>query len=245
MCRTSLALDCQLCKHPGCTMVCGTAAMEAITSISKATATQFQMQRSTNCSMPLPFPTIGEAARLRHAYNMANTWGYPSVPALQALVRKMGVGMKDIKGWFAEERKAQGHAGNGSTTPIEKPPAVEVRARLPVVARGSRPSASYVPKHKGEYMEDGMKSVVDPLWPEASGSSITLYAYDSKDQEPAKFAILDASALYDNGDVESKDSGFEHASTTEVDIKEHGIGKPEEPRLTARGPNFNELPSPH
>ena len=82
----------------------------------------FQMQRSTNCSMPLPFSTVAEAARLRHAYNMANTRGYPSVPALNALVRQMGVVMKDIKSWFAEERKAQGNAGNGSTTPTERPP---------------------------------------------------------------------------------------------------------------------------
>ena len=125
-------------------MVCGNAAMEAITSISKATATQLQMQQSTNCSMPLPFPTVAEATRLRRVYNMATTQGYPSVPALNALARQMGMEMKDIKGWFAEERKAQGHAGSGSTTSKERAPAVEVRARLPVSTRGARPSASYV-----------------------------------------------------------------------------------------------------
>ena len=41
-------LDCQLCRNLGCTMVCGNAAVEAITSISKARATQFQMQQAAN-----------------------------------------------------------------------------------------------------------------------------------------------------------------------------------------------------
>ena len=48
--RTSSSLDCQLCTRPGCTMLCGNAAMEAITSIAKATSTRFQMQQATNCS---------------------------------------------------------------------------------------------------------------------------------------------------------------------------------------------------
>ena len=67
-------------------MVCGTTAMEAITSNSKATATQFQMQRSRNCSMPPPFPTVSETASLKHANNMASTQGYPTTPALNALM---------------------------------------------------------------------------------------------------------------------------------------------------------------
>ena len=93
---------------------------------------------------------------------MATTQGYPSVPVLNALVRQMGVEMKDIKGWFAEERKAQGHAGSGSTTPKERAPAVEVRARLPVSTRGARPSASYVPSQKEEYVEEEMKLDITP-----------------------------------------------------------------------------------
>ena len=40
-------LGCKLCTHPGCTMVCGSAAMEAITSITKAAASLVQMQLAT------------------------------------------------------------------------------------------------------------------------------------------------------------------------------------------------------
>ena len=85
-------LDCQLCRNPGYTMVCRNAAMEAITSISKARATQFQMQQATNCSRPLRFPTVTEAAKLKSVYDMAahrgrlsvqthgNNWMEPSAP---------------------------------------------------------------------------------------------------------------------------------------------------------------------
>ena len=65
---------------------------------------------------------------------------------------------------------------------------------------------------------------------------MTLYSYDSEDQGPSEFAILDASALYDRVDVESQDSGFEYASTTEIDIKEHCIDQAEEPPLMHRPP---------
>ena len=73
-------LDCQLCRNLGCTMVCGNAAVEAITSISKARATQFQMQQAANCSRPLPLPTVTEVAELKHVYNMAAHRGRLSVP---------------------------------------------------------------------------------------------------------------------------------------------------------------------
>ena len=79
-------------------MVCGNAAVEAITSISKATATQLQMQQATNCSRLLPFPTVKEAAKLKRAYDMAPHRGRPSVPTINALVREMGIEVKDIKG---------------------------------------------------------------------------------------------------------------------------------------------------
>ena len=69
-----------------------------------------------------PIPTVAEATRLKLVHNMATTWGYPSVPALNAFVRQMEVEMKDIKGWFSEERRAQGHAGNRLTTPKERAP---------------------------------------------------------------------------------------------------------------------------
>ena len=150
MCRTSSALDCQLCQLPGCNMVCGTAATEAITAISKATATQFQMQRSINCSMPPPFPTVLESASLKQAYKMASTRSYPTTPALNTLAQQMGVETKDVKSWLAQERKAKGQAvpstatrtGSGSTTPRERSSFVKIRARLPLTTRGSRQSAS-------------------------------------------------------------------------------------------------------
>ena len=93
--------------------------------------------------------------------------------------------------------------------------------------------------------DDTMKTDADPLWPDTSGWNITLYAYDSKNQKPTEFAILDASALYDAGDVESQDSGFQHASATEVDIKEHVIDPIEETRPAARGFSFDEPPPSH
>ena len=55
------------------------------------------MQQATNCSRPLPFPTVSEAAKLKHIYNMAANRGCPSVPALNALVHQSAVEMKDIK----------------------------------------------------------------------------------------------------------------------------------------------------
>ena len=67
MCKTRPSLDCQLCKNPGFTMVCGNAAMEAISAIANSTATQFQMQQATNISKPLPFPTVKETAILQKA----------------------------------------------------------------------------------------------------------------------------------------------------------------------------------
>ena len=153
-------------------MVCGNAAMEAITSITKATATHFQMQQATNFSRPLPFPTVKETARLKRAYNMATPRGRPFASTISSLVRDMRMEVKEIKGWFAEERKAQGHAGHGWATLKEMTPSVEVRARLPVPVRGSCPSASYVPSHKedyteeeeGEYVEEEMKVDVNPPW---------------------------------------------------------------------------------
>ena len=113
MCKTSPTLDCQLCRNLGCTMVCGNAAMEAITSIASATATRFQMQQATNLSRPLPFPTVKETDSLRLAYDMAATRGHPSPTAINALMRETWMGVKEIKGWFSDKRKARGYAGHG------------------------------------------------------------------------------------------------------------------------------------
>ena len=103
-------------------MVCGNAAMEAITSITKAMATQFQMQHATNCSRPLPFPTVKEGASLKRAYDMAPNRGRPSAPTINSLVREMRMEVKEIKGWFTDERKAQGNVGHGWATLKEMTP---------------------------------------------------------------------------------------------------------------------------
>ena len=47
-----------------------------------------------------------------------------------------------------------------------------------------------------------MKLGVNPHWSEPLRDSVTLYSYNSEDQGPSEFAILDAFALYDSGDVE-------------------------------------------
>ena len=57
---------------------------------------------------------------------------------------------------------------------------------------------------------------------------MTLYSYDGEDKEPSDFAILDASSLFDGVNIESQDSGFEYASVTEIDIKEHCIDQAED-----------------
>ena len=165
-------------------MVCGSAAMEAITSIAKTTATRFQMQQAKNLSGPLPLPTVKETASLKMAYNMAITRGRPSPPAINALMRETGMGMKDIKGWFSDERKARGHAGQGWAPTKETTPSVEVRARIPAPARRPVPSASYAPSHmqeyieedEGEYSEEEMKVEVNPPGFEPPRDSVTLYA---------------------------------------------------------------------
>ena len=134
-------------------------------------------------------------------YNNALSRGRPSGAALTDLVRQTGVDMKDVKAWFTEQRKSQGHAGNGWNAPTERAPTIEVRARLPVSARGMRPLAPYAPSQKGEYVEEEMELAIVPPWSEPPKGSITLYSYT-----PEEIEILDTSSLYDSGDMGSPDS---------------------------------------
>ena len=105
------------------------------------------------------------------------------------MVHEMEMEMRDIKGWFADERKAQGRAGHGWATPKEPSPSVEVRARLLVPTRGARPSASFVPsqeeeyaeEEEGEYVEEDIKVDVNPPWSEPPRDSVTLYSYSTED----------------------------------------------------------------
>ena len=93
--------------------------------------------------------------------------------------------------------------------------------------------------------EDPIKTDTNPLWSTTPKANITLYSYDSESHDPPEFAILDASALYDTGDIESEDSGFRCASAPEVDIKEHILDPQEETRPTTRGTSLDELPPSH
>ena len=86
-----------------------------------------------------------------------------------------------------------------------------MRARLPVPARRSLPSASYVPSHKeeyteeeeeGEYFEEEMKVDVNTPWLKPPRDRVTLYAYDVEDHGSSEYAILDTAPLYDRADVE-------------------------------------------
>ena len=113
MSKTRSSLDCQLCGNPGCTMVCGTACIEAITAIAGSTATLFQMQQATNRGTPLPFPTVRETAFLRDAYDGSEPRGRPSAGALAALVGETRVSVKEINAWFSAERRARGHTAPG------------------------------------------------------------------------------------------------------------------------------------
>ena len=108
MCKTRFSLDCQLCRNPGCTMLCGNAAMEAIAAVTNSTATLFQMQQATNISKPFPFPTVRETDILEKAYDSAATRGRPTHTATTALMLQTGVGVKEIKAWFSDARKARG-----------------------------------------------------------------------------------------------------------------------------------------
>ena len=84
-----------------------------------------------------------------------------------AFADRIGVRVKDVKNWYAKERKVLGHSGNFHVSPKckDKPPTIEVRTRLPLTPRGNAPSASYVPDSKGKYMEEDspLKADVDPL----------------------------------------------------------------------------------
>ena len=71
-----------------------------------------------------------------------------------------------------------------------------------------------------------MKLDVIPPCSEPTRGSVTLYLYKPEDQGPPEVAILDASSLYDSGDMESQDSGFEYTSATEIEVKEHGTRPP-------------------
>ena len=93
--------------------------------------------------------------------------------------------------------------------------------------------------------EDPIKTDTDPLRSATPETNITLYEYNSESHDPPEFAILDASALYDTGDIESQDSGFGCASALEVDIKDQIIDPPEETRLITRGTSLDELPPSH
>ena len=145
MCKTRSSLDCQLCRNPGCTMLCGNAAMEAIAAVTNSTATLFQMQQATNISKPFPFPTVRETEILEKAYNSAATRGRPTQTAITALMLQTGVGVREIRAWFSDARKARGHSTPSDAQSREAPASIEVRTRHPTSSSGSHPTSTYVP----------------------------------------------------------------------------------------------------
>ena len=111
--------------------MCGNAAMEAIMAIANSTATLFQMQQATNMSKPFPFPTVRETAILERAYDSAATRGRPTHSSVTTLMRETKVGVKEIKAWFTDARKARGHSTPGDAQSREAAASIEVRTRHP------------------------------------------------------------------------------------------------------------------
>ena len=226
-------------------MLCGNAAMEAITAITNSTATLFQMQQATNMSKPFPFPTARETDILERAYDNAATRGRPTHTAITALMLETGVGVKEIKALFTDARKARGHSTPGDGQSREAAASIEVRTRHPTPSNRSHPTSTYVPlreeedtgTRQGEYYEEEVKVDVSPSWMEPPTGGITLYAYGGEYASPPGFPILDTTTLLDRTDAESQDSGFEGTRNMEIDIKDHGIegcSAAPEPRIPVR-----------
>ena len=220
MCKTRSS---QFCRNPGCTMLCGNAAMEDITPISSSTPTLFQMQQATNRSKPFPFPTVRETAILEDAYNSVATRGCPMQGAITALMKETGVGV--------QYREAAA--------------SIDMRTQLPTPVRRPHPTFTYVLLRKeedtetrqGEYYEEEIKVDESPSWMEPPSGSITLYAYGREYATAAGFPILDTTPLPDRTDTESQESGIGGTRNTELDIKDHGIkgcSATPEPQIPAR-----------
>ena len=198
---------------------------------------------------PLPFPTPAEEVDLRGAYNSSGTRGYLSQQQYASLAERMQVPASSIRQWFNEERMRMGHQGNYhkySSHPKRrgKPPAVEVRMKLPL-SRGKAPSATHtpeapsathVPKAKGEYYEEDTphKVKMDVLWPN-SLDSLTMYSFDPEAHELIDGAHGGTHHLLSDNGVESQDSVFGYTSVAEVEVKEHPIDGEGHPYRRAEG----------
>ena len=226
MCKTRSSLDCQLCGNPGCTMVCGNACMEAITTIASSTATLFQMQQATNRDKPLPFPTIREAAILRDAYDGSEPRGRPAQGAMTALVRDTGVGVTEIRAWFSAERRARGHSTPGDARARGSSAIVEVRTKLPITTKPAHPTSTFpltLLVGQEEYVEEEIKVDVGPSWVQTQSGGASPYAYAGQYPYTPGYTILDTTPLFDGTDVESQDSGIGGSRREEIDLKDHGI----------------------
>ena len=172
--KTDPSLDCRLCQEEGCSMLCGCVAMEVVLSIAKTTATRFQMQGAINLNCPLPIPTPTKAVDLRRVYNLSAARGYLFQQHYASLAEKMRVLASFVRQWLNEERMRMGHQGNYHKYPSQpkrrgKPPAVEVRTKLPLSRQKApsathtpeAPSATNVPKVRGEYYEEDTPQKVE------------------------------------------------------------------------------------
>ena len=106
----------------------------------------------------------------------------------------MQVRGSSVRQWFSKEMMRLGHQGNYPSHPKRrgKPPAVEVRKKLPL-PRGRPPSTAHtpedtstacVPETKGEYYKQDTPNTIKMgvLWPN-SLYSLTMYAFDPQAQE--------------------------------------------------------------
>ena len=126
-----------------------------ILGIARTAATRFQMQGAINSNRSLTFRRAAEEGDLRQAYNMSANCGYLTPQHYAALADKMGVPVTTVKNWYNEERKAKGHMGNFLKG---KPPAVEVRTRLPLTRD------MYTFDSEGQELTDGMSDRTLPPW---------------------------------------------------------------------------------
>ena len=74
-----------------------------------------------------------------------------------------------------------------------------------------------------EEEESKPKADLEPNCPVNQKDRISVYAHEQEDYGQPRFTILDASALYNSGDIESQDSGLGGLGALEMDIKENTL----------------------
>jgi ferredoxin len=167
--RTASNLSCILCQSPGCYMICGAAASEALTEMSRVVSSRFQPQRTVNGGMAPPFPTRLERSQLVHWYNNATIRGKPPPSVINKIATTLGVTRNEVNKWFTMEGRVRGHLPTGQQRPAHNPtpPADtqgQVRGQLPW--NKEAPTTQRKTNSGREYLEEGnveINSDTDPL----------------------------------------------------------------------------------